>query len=113
MLLDISKTLYKLWNQTKLGPEQEAEGGCLDKASILAISESLVSARGDIPTYLGENQNQSFDIAAQVMDEESGATPLKYNTTKTYISGVMDIYNQQIATLLVESIKRNGGELTQ
>jgi hypothetical protein len=42
------------------------------------------------------------------MDEESGATPLKYNTTETYISGVMDIYNQQIATLLVESIKRNG-----
>jgi hypothetical protein len=44
-----------------------------------------------------EKQNQSFDIAAQIMDEESGATPLKYNTAKTYISAVMDLYNQQIA----------------
>jgi hypothetical protein len=25
VLLNVSETLYKLWNQTKLGPEQEAE----------------------------------------------------------------------------------------
>jgi hypothetical protein len=53
VLLNISETLYKLWNQTKLGPEQEAEGGYLDKPSLEAIGDSLISARGDIPTYLG------------------------------------------------------------
>jgi Transposase family tnp2/Domain of unknown function (DUF4218) len=57
VLQNITGTLYKLWNQTKLvGLEQEASpagNGYLSKPSIEAISKSLLSARGEIPTYLG------------------------------------------------------------
>jgi hypothetical protein len=52
ILLNITETLYKLWNGTKL-PGLDGEAGFLDNPSIQAISDSLVSARGDIPTYLG------------------------------------------------------------
>lgn len=55
VLLNITETLFKLWNRTKLSFEQEAQPvpGChFFKPSIDAISESLATARGNIPSSL-------------------------------------------------------------
>jgi hypothetical protein len=56
VLLNITETLFSLWNQTKLSPEQEGTADTsnshLSKESIDAISKSLAAARGDIPASL-------------------------------------------------------------
>jgi tnp2 family transposase/uncharacterized protein DUF4218 len=55
VLLNITENLYKLWSRKKLAFETclpPVENRHLSEASIKTISESLVSARGDIPTYL-------------------------------------------------------------
>jgi len=55
VLLNITENLYHLWSRKKLGFEAclpPVENRHLSDASIAIISESLVSARGDIPTYL-------------------------------------------------------------
>jgi hypothetical protein len=54
-------TLFKLWIREKLNFEKDAppsEDCHLSPASLKAISKSLATARGDIPTYLGHAPRQ-------------------------------------------------------
>jgi Domain of unknown function (DUF4218) len=58
VLLNITETLFKLWNGTKLGFEQEASAEAIDdqyhlsSEAIILISETLAAARRDIPANL-------------------------------------------------------------
>ena len=66
-----------------------------------AEAEGSASSSGDGIDEDREGQRgRSFEVAADIinggLDGQPGA-PLKYNTAKTYISGIMDLYNQQIA----------------
>ena len=64
ILQNIMETLFKLWNQTKLEFEQDAdpvEDRHLSKDALRVISESLTDACRDIPTYLGHAPRQIDD----------------------------------------------------
>ena len=57
VLLNLTETLFKLWIREKLSFEKDAppseDDYHLSRASLKAISKSLATARGDIPSYLG------------------------------------------------------------
>jgi len=59
VLQNITPTLYRLWNRTKLLVDDPKTGGegrepyHLDAQILETISSSLAAARTDIPTYLG------------------------------------------------------------
>ena len=64
ILQNITETLFKLWNRTKLDFEQNADpvkDRHLSKDALKVISKSLTDARGDIPTYLGHAPCQIDD----------------------------------------------------
>jgi hypothetical protein len=63
--------------------------------------EGDVSSSGDGIDEDHENQSErSFEVAADIIDggsDRQHGAPLKYNTARSYITGIMDLYNQQIA----------------
>jgi hypothetical protein len=50
------------------------------------------------------DKEKLFEVAADVIDDGPPGTPLKHNTAKTYISGIMDLYNQQVARGIIPTL---------
>jgi hypothetical protein len=80
-------------------PQRQRKAKGKGKRKAAEVEEEDSASSGD-----DIDKEKLFEVAADVIDDGPPGTPLKHNTAKTYISGIMDLYNQQVARGIIPTL---------